>query len=101
MFSKSQFRCISHPFAISSAELSRWRAWVSKVVHRRVDAHIMCRTRMGIAFSIVGVSLLIGTPIEGALLPSRDGRYVWDNSIIFCAVGDFFHFIRPLSETSV
>lgn len=43
-------------------------------------------TRMGIAFSIVGVSLLIGTPIEGALLPSRDGKYVWDNSIIFCAV---------------
>jgi hypothetical protein len=56
---------------------------------------------MGIAFSIVGVSLLIGTPIEGALLPSRDGRYVWDNSIIFCAVGHLLHFISPLSETSV
>jgi MCP family monocarboxylic acid transporter-like MFS transporter 10 len=50
---------------------------------------------MGIAFSIVGVSLLIGTPIEGALLPNRDGKYVWGNSIIFCAVGAFLHFIKP------
>jgi len=56
---------------------------------------------MGIAFSIVGVSLLIGTPIEGALLPSRNGRYVWDNSIIFCAVGGFIHSIEPSSDMSV
>lgn len=44
-------------------------------------------TRMGIAFSIVGTSLLIGTPIEGALLHQADGKgYVWHRSIIFCGV---------------
>ncbi|KAF8148455.1 MFS general substrate transporter [Crassisporium funariophilum] len=43
-------------------------------------------TRMGIAFSIVGTSLLVGTPIEGALLQTSDGRLVWYKSIIFCGV---------------
>ncbi|TFK31637.1 major facilitator superfamily domain-containing protein [Crucibulum laeve] len=43
-------------------------------------------TRMGIAFSIAGVSLLIGTPIEGALLHAHDGSYAWYRSIILCGV---------------
>ena len=43
---------------------------------------------MGIAFSIVGISLLLGTPIEGALLHMRsaDGGFLWFGSIIFCGV---------------
>jgi hypothetical protein len=59
---------------------------------------------MGIAFSIVGVSLLVGTPIEGALLPSRDGSFVWDNSIIFCAVSVIslrIHSMDALTEASI
>ncbi|KAF8809445.1 MFS general substrate transporter [Phlegmacium glaucopus] len=45
-------------------------------------------TRMGIAFSIVGISLLFGTPIEGALLRMRtaDDGFLWFKSIIFCGV---------------
>jgi MFS transporter, MCT family, solute carrier family 16 (monocarboxylic acid transporters), member 10 len=44
---------------------------------------------MGIAFSIVGMSLLLGTPIEGALLRMRaaDDGFLWFKSIIFCGVG--------------
>ena len=43
---------------------------------------------MGIAFSIVGISLLLGTPIEGALLRMRtaDDGFLWFKSIIFCGV---------------
>ncbi|KAF9472707.1 MFS general substrate transporter [Pholiota conissans] len=43
-------------------------------------------TRIGIAFSIVGISLLIGTPIEGALLHGEHGLYVWYRPIVFCGV---------------
>ena len=47
---------------------------------------------MGIAFSIVGISLLLGTPIEGALLRIRmaDDGFIWSKSIIFCGVSSFF-----------
>ena len=41
MTPKQRFRCIPHPFAISSVELSRWRAWVGEVVCSLVDAHIV------------------------------------------------------------
>lgn len=41
-------------------------------------------TRMGLAFSIVGLSFLVGTPIEGALLKTPNGQYSWYKSIIFC-----------------
>lgn len=41
---------------------------------------------MGIAFSIVGVSALIGTPIEGALLHLRPAGYEWYRALIFCGV---------------
>ena len=49
---------------------------------------------MGIAFSIVGMSLLLGTPIEGALLRMRstDDGFLWFKSIIFCGVGLFHSF---------
>jgi hypothetical protein len=56
---------------------------------------------MGIAFSIVGMSLLLGTPIEGALLHMRsaDDGYLWVGSIIFCGVGLFLFFkSSPLAE---
>ncbi|KAF8880778.1 major facilitator superfamily domain-containing protein [Infundibulicybe gibba] len=43
-------------------------------------------TRMGIAFSIVGVALLVGTPIEGALLRSSTGGFIWYKPIVFCGV---------------
>ncbi|KAF5325114.1 hypothetical protein D9619_009565 [Psilocybe cf. subviscida] len=46
--------------------------------------------RMGIAFSIVGISLLIGTPIEGALLHSQQDEYEWYRPIIFCGVSATF-----------
>jgi hypothetical protein len=39
--------------------------------------------RMGLAFSIVAFSMLVGTPIEGALL-GHD--FVWLRPIIFCGV---------------
>ncbi|KAJ7080941.1 major facilitator superfamily domain-containing protein [Mycena belliarum] len=42
-------------------------------------------TRMGVAFSIVSVSMLVGTPISGALLNSTSTvGYVWYKPIIFC-----------------
>ncbi|KAF8202013.1 major facilitator superfamily domain-containing protein [Mycena galopus ATCC 62051] len=41
-------------------------------------------TRMGVAFSLVSVSMLVGTPISGALLHSAAGNYVWYKPIIFC-----------------
>ncbi|KAJ7026804.1 major facilitator superfamily domain-containing protein [Mycena alexandri] len=43
-------------------------------------------TRMGVAFSLVSVSMLIGTPISGALLHSEAGNYVWYKAIVFCGV---------------
>ena len=60
-------------------------------------------TRMGIAFSIVAISLLLGTPIEGAILHTRSAHdgFQWLGSIIFCGVGLFpvFFRVRPwLSE---
>lgn len=45
---------------------------------------------MGTAFSIVGISVLIGTPIEGALLRTRDGGLLWARAIVFCGVRVFF-----------
>lgn len=47
---------------------------------------IFFRVRMGIAFSIVAISLLAGTPIEGVLLRKRAGEFEWSASIIFCGV---------------
>ncbi|KDR74832.1 hypothetical protein GALMADRAFT_564664 [Galerina marginata CBS 339.88] len=44
-------------------------------------------TRMGIAFSIVGISMLVGTPIEGGLLRNHDAQFSWSKSIIFCGYG--------------
>ncbi|KAJ7718362.1 major facilitator superfamily domain-containing protein [Mycena maculata] len=41
-------------------------------------------TRMGVAFTLVSVSMLIGTPISGALLHSADRKYVWFKPIVFC-----------------
>ncbi|KAJ7722850.1 major facilitator superfamily domain-containing protein [Mycena metata] len=43
-------------------------------------------TRMGVAFSLVSVSMLIGTPISGALLHSDAGNYVWYRAIVFCGI---------------
>jgi len=40
--------------------------------------------RMGIAFSIVAISLLAGTPIEGVLLRSQGKGFEWSGSIVFC-----------------
>ncbi|KAL9708744.1 hypothetical protein Ac2012v2_008124 [Leucoagaricus gongylophorus] len=42
--------------------------------------------RMGIAFSIVAVSLLGGTPIEGVLLGTHGEHFAWASPIIFCGV---------------
>ena len=46
---------------------------------------------MGVAFTIVGFSLLIGTPIEGALLHRHEnrGQFAWNHSIVFCGVCAF------------
>ncbi|KAJ7604834.1 major facilitator superfamily domain-containing protein [Mycena polygramma] len=43
-------------------------------------------TRMGVAFSLVSVSMLIGTPISGALLHSSTGDYMWYRPIVFCGI---------------
>ncbi|KAJ7889586.1 MFS general substrate transporter [Mycena leptocephala] len=43
-------------------------------------------TRMGVAFSLVSASMLIGTPISGALLHSVTGNYMWYKAIVFCGV---------------
>ncbi|KAJ6597781.1 major facilitator superfamily domain-containing protein [Mycena vulgaris] len=44
-------------------------------------------TRMGVAFSLVSTSMLIGTPVSGALLNSgADGNYVWYRPIVFCGI---------------
>ncbi|KJA18709.1 hypothetical protein HYPSUDRAFT_1097662, partial [Hypholoma sublateritium FD-334 SS-4] len=54
------------------------------------------RTRIGFAFSVVGISLLVGTPIEGALLHESGGLYLWYKPILFCAVSQLLH---PLYTT--
>jgi MFS transporter, MCT family, solute carrier family 16 (monocarboxylic acid transporters), member 10 len=38
---------------------------------------------MGIAFSVVAVAMLVGTPIEGALLGHH---FEWWEAIVFCGV---------------
>jgi len=43
-------------------------------------------TRMGIAFSVVGISVLVGTPIEGALIQTDTGGFAWHRAIIFCGI---------------
>ncbi|KAJ7628890.1 major facilitator superfamily domain-containing protein [Roridomyces roridus] len=43
-------------------------------------------TRMGVAFSLVSISMLIGTPISGALLHSVEGQYIWFRPIVFCGI---------------
>ncbi|KAJ7120209.1 major facilitator superfamily domain-containing protein [Mycena epipterygia] len=43
-------------------------------------------TRMGVAFTFVSTSMLIGTPISGALLHSADGNYTWYKPIAFCGI---------------
>ncbi|KAJ6617084.1 major facilitator superfamily domain-containing protein [Mycena sp. CBHHK59/15] len=43
-------------------------------------------TRMGVAFSLVSTSMLVGTPISGALLHSADGSYSWYKAIVFCGM---------------
>ena len=54
------------------------------------------RTRIGFAFSVVGLSLLVGTPIEGALLHAKGGVYLWHRPIIFCGVSSS---LSPLQIT--
>ncbi|KAJ7800464.1 major facilitator superfamily domain-containing protein [Mycena olivaceomarginata] len=52
-------------------------------------------TRMGVAFSLVSVSMLIGNPISGALLMhSAAGNYVWYKPIVFCGVRVCLAFTR-------
>jgi len=41
---------------------------------------------MGIAFSVVAVAMLVGTPIEGALLGQN---FEWWKAIVFCGVCSF------------
>jgi len=41
---------------------------------------------MGVAFSIVAVSLLGGTPIEGVLLRVHGEYFEWTGPTIFCGV---------------
>ncbi|GLB40073.1 putative MFS general substrate transporter [Lyophyllum shimeji] len=41
-------------------------------------------TRMGVAFSVVSVALLVGTPIAGALVDEGHGSYSWYKAITFC-----------------
>ena len=48
--------------------------------------YITSSVRMGIAFSIVAVSLLGGTPIEGVLLGTHGENFAWASPIIFCGV---------------
>lgn len=52
---------------------------------------------MGIAFSIVAISLLAGTPIEGVLLQSQDRNFQWSRSIVFCGVRTYYfpHIVCP------
>lgn len=52
---------------------------------------------MGLAFSITGVALLVGTPIEGALMNANSGDYAWHHAIIFCGVSA----VRPSDNVSL
>ena len=60
---------------------------------------------MGLAFSVVGLSMLIGTPIFGALLaPAPAGALVWWRALVFAGVRPTFPFLfflpRPSSPIS-
>ncbi|KAF8903979.1 MFS general substrate transporter, partial [Mucidula mucida] len=43
-------------------------------------------TRMGLAFTCVGVFMLCGSPLDGALLHSSTAAYDWTRCIAFCGV---------------
>lgn len=47
---------------------------------------------MGVAFTVVAVSMLIGTPINGALLGHG---FAWSRAIIFCGVR-MFRLVAPM-----
>jgi len=53
--------------------------------HYRIDI-LISSIRMGVAFSIVAVSLLGGTPIEGVLLRMHGEYFEWASPTIFCGV---------------
>ncbi|KAF9463208.1 major facilitator superfamily domain-containing protein [Collybia nuda] len=43
-------------------------------------------TRMGLAFTLVAIALLTGSPIEGALIKTGSTEYTWPKSVIFCGI---------------
>ena len=51
----------------------------------------LIRLRMGIAFTVLGVAALTGSPIAGALLTTH---YAWWRPIVFSAVSSFLPFHR-------
>ncbi|EIW53756.1 MFS general substrate transporter [Trametes versicolor FP-101664 SS1] len=58
--------------------------------------------RMGLAFSIVGTSMLVGTPVFGALLDSASapGSRVWWRAIVFAGVRSLPAFSAGASSVS-
>ncbi|XP_006455465.1 hypothetical protein AGABI2DRAFT_75392, partial [Agaricus bisporus var. bisporus H97] len=70
----------------SGACTSRYPVSISSTAFAKTD-FFFPMVRMGIAFSLVAISLLAGTPIEGMLLKRQSGGgFVWSASIIFCGV---------------
>jgi hypothetical protein len=84
------YRRFFDPVFVGPAVYPCGRTWVSKVKvidwSHLTSSFYACRTRMGIAFSLVAVALLVGSPIEGALMRNGGGVYAWSKSIIFCGV---------------
>jgi predicted MFS family arabinose efflux permease len=57
-------------------------------------------TRMGMCFTCLGIALLIGTPIAGAILDSAGARAVWLYSGIFTLAGGLIVGIARMSKIS-
>jgi hypothetical protein len=62
--------------------------WVTSSLSLHHLFRCVSRIRMGIAFSVVGIAMLIGTPIEGALLGRTADRriFIWWKAILFSGV---------------
>lgn len=57
-------------------------------------------TRIGMCFTLLGISLLIGTPIAGSILGSHGANMVWVYSGILTLSGGFAIVLSRMSKTS-
>ena len=58
----------------------------------------LSRTRIGIAFSVVTLVMLVGTPIDGGFLGHH--RFLWHQAIVFCGASVLLFFGLLMSSSA-